>query len=262
MSTHDQVVQMSRTIGEPALDAVILGEGNTSIRVDGDTFLVKGSGCQLASITQEDFVHLRFDRILALLDRGAVSEAELVAAYESAKVDPAQKRRPSVETLFHAICLSLPGVDAIAHTHPQAVNALTCSTAYPSALEGRMFPDEAVVLGPASVFVPYLDPGLTLARAIHTGVMEYGQRYGAAPKVVYMQNHGVIALGKNTTEAINITMMAIKAARIRLGALTAGGIRTLPESVIEHLINRPDEKYRAKLIATGAGGAGSTGGSR
>jgi rhamnose utilization protein RhaD (predicted bifunctional aldolase and dehydrogenase) len=253
MSALARVVEMSRTIGAPSLDAVILGEGNTSIRVDADTFLVKGSGCQLATIQDADFVHLRFDRILALLERGTVSEAELVEAYEAAKVDPAQKRRPSVETLFHAICLSLPGVDVVAHTHPQAVNALTCSKAYPRALEGRMFPDEAVVLGPASVFVPYLDPGLTLARAIHAGIGAYAQRYGAAPKVVYMQNHGVIALAANGTEAVNITTMAIKAARIRLGAIAAGGITRLSDDVVAHLINRPDEKYRAKLLG-GTGG--------
>ncbi len=239
---------MSRALGEPALDAVILGEGNTSMRVDADTFLVKGSGSQLATIELSQLVHLRFDRILALLEGPTVDEAGLVATYDAAKVDPTVTRRPSVETLFHAACLQLPGVNVIAHTHPQAVNALTCSVNFPQVLEGRMFPDEAVVLGHAAVFVPYIDPGVELAKAIHRGVQAFFAQHGAAPKTVYMQNHGLIALAKNSTEALNITAMAIKAARIRLGALAAGGIRTLPSSEITHIVNRPDEKYRLAAL--------------
>ncbi len=43
--------------------------------------------------------------------------------------------------------------------------------------------------------------------------------------------------------------MGIKAARIRLGALTAGGINPLPAATIDHLLARPDEKYRQKQLA-------------
>jgi len=247
-SSLSSLVDLSHAIGQPALDAVILGEGNTSTRADAETFFVKGSGCQLATMGPDDFVHLRFDRILALLERDAVSEAELSAVYEAAKVNPAQQRRPSVEALFHAVCLQLPGVNVVAHTHPTAINGLTCSRLWPWALQGRMFPDEAVVLGAESVFVPYVDPGVVLAKAIKVGIETYRSQCGQVPKVVYMQNHGLIALAANATEATNITAMAIKAARIRQVALSAGGIATLSGAVIDHLINRPDEKYRAASL--------------
>jgi rhamnose utilization protein RhaD (predicted bifunctional aldolase and dehydrogenase) len=242
---RDELVTLSRRLGEPAFDAVILGEGNASARVDDTTFLVKGSGCQLATLGPTDLVHLRFDGVMPLLQGAG---GDLAAAYEAAKVDPAQARRPSIETIFHAACLSLEGVRFVAHSHPQAVNALTCSTGFPRVLEGRLFPDEAVVLGPASVFVPYLDPGVPLARAIHDGVAAYRRERGAPPKVVFMQNHGVIALGATAAEAHAITAMAIKSARIRLGALAAGGIAPLPESVVQHLIARPDEQFRQKML--------------
>lgn len=252
MPAIDDLVQLSHDIGAPALDAAILGEGNTSAKVDEQTFLVKGSGCQLGTMGAADFVHLRTAPILALLERASVSEAELVAAYEGAKVDPSQKRRPSVETVFHAALLQLPGITFVAHSHATAVNMLTCSPRFPEVLEGRLFPDEAVVLGPDSVFIPYIDPGVELAKAIVAGAQAHLARWGAAPKVIYMQNHGVIALGRNATEALNITAMAIKAARIRLGALQAGGIRALSPAVVAHLLGRPDEKYRQGQLAAAA----------
>ena len=40
---------MSRILGDPARDLVILGEGNTSARADGNTFFVKASGKELGT---------------------------------------------------------------------------------------------------------------------------------------------------------------------------------------------------------------------
>ncbi len=249
MSALEQIVKMSNTTGRPELDCVILGEGNTSIAVDDETFYVKGSGCSLETMDAYDFVHLNRQTILSLLDKDGVSEDELKACYESAKLDPHQKKRPSVETVFHALALSYDGVDVVVHTHATAVNMLTVSPQWREHLAGRLFPDEAVVLGRDSVFVPYVDPGVVLAKAIKKGIDDYINTYGEVPKVIYMQNHGVIALGRNPTEAMNITAMAVKAARIRLGAIQAGGFTCLDESTIEHLLGRPDEKYRQQVLA-------------
>ena len=45
--TLDRLVAMSRGLGDPANDYVILGEGNTSARHDAETFWVKASGSEL-----------------------------------------------------------------------------------------------------------------------------------------------------------------------------------------------------------------------
>ncbi|MEK7412812.1 MAG: class II aldolase/adducin family protein, partial [Planctomycetota bacterium] len=176
------LVTMSRTLGEPAHDLVILGEGNTSIRADNDTFWVKASGSQLSTIQPDNFARMRFDRVLAMLEKESYSEAELNAAYEGAKATPGDPRRPSVETVFHAACLAIPGVNAVAHTHATAVNMLTVSKGYPQVLHGRLFPDEAVVLGLHSAFVPYIDPGVALARAIRDAINEHSKRHGSYPR--------------------------------------------------------------------------------
>lgn len=243
------LVTLSRTVGDPAHDLVILGEGNTSIRADEQTFWVKGSGSQLSTIEAKHFVRMRFDKVLAMLDKPNFTEAELTAAYEGAKAEQGDGKRPSVETVFHAVCLSIPGVNAVAHTHATAVNMLTVSKGWPQVLQGRLFPDEAVVLGTHSAFVPYIDPGVVLARAIRDEIAAFGKRHGGYPRAIYMQNHGVIALGRTPTEAVNISLMAAKAARIRLGAIQAGGLNLFPESITQDIVNRPDEKFReAQLV--------------
>jgi len=167
--------------------------------------------------------------------------------YDEAKVDKAQKRRPSVETLFHAVCLSLPGVSFVAHTHPAPVNMLCCSASFPESLRGRMYPDEVVWLGVDSVFVPYRDPGVELAREISAALAAYRSRNGEVPQVAYLQNHGLVALGGTRTAAENTTFTAVKAARVRLGAMAAGGIHLLPEGEARRLLGRPDEAYRIKM---------------
>ena len=46
------LVELSRELGSPERDAVILAEGNTSGDVDGKTFLLKASGFSLVTATE------------------------------------------------------------------------------------------------------------------------------------------------------------------------------------------------------------------
>lgn len=247
MSTLDDLLTLSHRLGAGDMDCAILGEGNTSaLHADG-SFSVKASGSCLATIRPEQFVRLHHQPIIDLLTSDASLE-ELNAAYVAAKVDPQAPGRPSVETVFHAVALRYPSVQVVAHTHPTAVNALTCHAEWRHVLRGRLCPDEAVVLGPDSAFVPYVDPGVALARGITQEIDAYIEREGATPKAIYLQNHGFIALAATATEAYNITCMAVKAARMRLAALSAGGFDPLPRRVIDHLLGRSDEHFRQAVL--------------
>jgi rhamnose utilization protein RhaD (predicted bifunctional aldolase and dehydrogenase) len=84
-----QLVTMSNNLGDPALDCAILGEGNTSARADGDTFWVKASGTELRTIGRAGFVRVSFERALALLDAGDLSDEEVKRRIGAARVDPA-----------------------------------------------------------------------------------------------------------------------------------------------------------------------------
>jgi ribulose-5-phosphate 4-epimerase/fuculose-1-phosphate aldolase len=83
-------------------------------------------------------------------------------------------------------------------------------------------------------------------------VDEYQQRLGRSPRTVLLKNHGVVTFGASAQEVKAATFMSTKAARVRLGALAAGGLSPLPPGAAEHLVGRPDEKIRvADLFAAG-----------
>jgi rhamnose utilization protein RhaD (predicted bifunctional aldolase and dehydrogenase) len=155
---------------------------------------------------------------------------------------------PSVETVLHAICLRLEGVNFIGHTHPTATNALTCSAAFETAVSGRLFPDEIVICGPAPVVVPYTDPGVPLARKVRDLINQYLDEYYEVPKVILMQNHGLIALGRSAQQVENITAMAVKTARVLLGTYALGGPHFMSPQAVDRIHTRPDELYRRKLL--------------
>ena len=83
----------------------------------------------------------------------------------AARLDSAAKK-PSIEALFHAYLLTLPGVRCVGHVHAIAVNQILCSPRAREFAEKRACPDEIVMCGVESVFVPYAEPGLGLSQAI------------------------------------------------------------------------------------------------
>lgn len=240
------LVEMTRSLGLPQREYVIIGEGNTSCRIDADTFWIKASGQQMDGIRADGFVAVRFQPILELLENPPSSLAAHKQMIEDAKVDQLATAKPSIEVTFHAMLLWECDVRFIAHTHPIAINRILCSTRAQEFACHRLFPDEVVLCGPESAFVPYADPGLPLAVGIRDATRAYLQKYDEAPKVILLANHGLIALGQTPTEALNITAMCVKAASIFAGACAVGEPVFMSEADILHIYKRPDEIYRRK----------------
>ena len=245
------VVDMSRRLGEPERDLVILGEGNTSGLCDDGTFWVKASGTELRTMDAHGLVRVALEPVVALADRHNLADDEVKRALNAARVDPAATRHPSVETVLHALTLAEAGAQYVGHTHPVAVNALACSQAMAGEAPGRLFPDEIVVCGPAPLLVPYTDPGLPLARAIRDAYRRYADDWGQPPKVVVMQNHGLIALGGSPQEVDNITAMFVKTCRVLAGTYAFGGPHYLSEADVRRIHTRPDEAYRRQQLKIG-----------
>lgn len=244
----ERLVTMSNILGSDAYDCAILGEGNTSTKLDDDYFLVKASGTQLSTIEASGFVKVRFAPILEILQQDSLTDAEVKDALLNATVDNPDKRMPSVETFLHAIILSYEGINYVGHTHPTAVNSILCSKKAEEAYSGSLFPDQIVVLGTDPLFIPYTDPGLVLSKAVQAGFADYVKHFGKGPKAIYMQNHGFIALGKSDKEVLNITQMAVKTAKIILGTYLLGGPNFFSDENVNRIETRPDERYRRKVI--------------
>ena len=240
----EQLIGMSRSLGDPANDYVILGEGNTSVRIDGDSFWVKASGTQLVRADRDSFVRIRSAPILEALKNEQLTDAEVKQLLKTVIVEGT--RAPSIETFLHALCLRLEGIQFVGHTHPAAANALLCSQRSRELFAGSLFPDQIVLLGPAFVYVPYTDPGLPLALAVRDAVRQFVEAQQRNPKVLLMENHGVIALGGTAQEVLNVTQMLVKTCRILTGTLAAGGPRFLSAEHVARIDQRPDELARRR----------------
>ncbi len=248
-SALEQLVAMSHYLGDPGRTYAILGEGNTSARIDGDTFYVKASGTSLGTMGEKDFLEVSISKVTAILDDPSATDADVAANLRASLIDPEERRMPSVETMMHALLYQYPEYNFIGHTHPVSVNALMCSLHAKEAAEGRLCPDHVVVLGHKSVFVPYVDPGLVLAREVRARVRRYVEEEGVLPKTLMLENHGIFALGPNVKTVTNVTDMGEKMAKVLIGAYSIGGPKFMTEADIRRIDNRPDEKYRQKVIA-------------
>lgn len=247
----DELLRLAHAVGEPQRELVILAEGNVSARLDDERMLVKATGSSLASAGPDDLVECRFAPILELLDdptafEGGAGDARVAEALMASRVDPAAKR-PSVEALLHAVVLS-SGAGAACHTHPIAANAVLCSDRAELLAAGALFPDQIVVLGTRTLLVPYVDPGLTLGRLMRDELRAFADRHGALPKVAWMQNHGIFAIGATPAECLRITEMADKVARILVGALSVGEPTFLPDDVLDRIDGRDDEHVRRAIL--------------
>ncbi|MFO7898792.1 MAG: SDR family oxidoreductase [Planctomycetota bacterium] len=193
-----ELIEVSRAVGERA-ELVQAGGGNTSVkRPDGRTMAIKASGTALADMTEHaGWVELDLDRLLALFDRPglgrlpAPQRESRVLEQQEAAVLAGPGPRPSVESALHALLGRV-----VIHTHPVAVNALTCGPGE-SALSDLAEPDELPPL-----WVPYADPGYTLAVAVREAIETYRAEHDAPPAVLFLENHGLFVSAESAEASL------------------------------------------------------------
>ena len=188
------LIEISQYYGKQK-KAVIAGGGNTSFK--NDKFLwIKGSGHSLATIGEEGFV--KMDR--SSLDKIGTTEyskevmkreSEIKEALLNSRIEPEKEQRPSVETSFH----NLMNFKYVVHTHATKVNGLMCS---------NQAEEKTAELFPDALYIGYEDPGYTLFKCVENKVLEYREKQGKEPSVLFLQNHGIIVGGDSVAEIKNI----------------------------------------------------------
>jgi rhamnulose-1-phosphate aldolase/alcohol dehydrogenase len=193
-----ELVERSNRIGEdPSL--VVYGGGNTSAK---DTIIdhlgreqqvmwVKGSGADMRGSVLSDYPGLRLAELIALRDRGEMSDEEMTDLVTRALLDPAS-RRPSIETLLHAF-LPFTHID---HVHADAICALT------NHAEGRRVTAEA--LGDGFAYVDWLRPGFELSKVV-------GDLSGY--EGVVLAHHGLVTWAKESDACYQRTIEVVDRAR-------------------------------------------------
>ena len=217
----DNVLEMAKSVSH----FTIAGEGNVSVR-DGDAMLIKASGSTLETMTDDDLV--RCD-----LDGNALDGEE---------------KKPSMEVSFHAwILKTFPEINCVCHTHPTNTIKILCSSRIHDFAYRRLFPDQVVRNGTRSCVVPYATPGLPLREAIKTSIEEFMERYEFFPKLILLNNHGIITASASIQEATVSTLMCEKSAEIFIGAKMLNNIQFLTQEEVAAVDTNPSEKYRREL---------------
>lgn len=248
LTLRDALLDLSRALGDPQRHLAILGEGNTSVDCQDGSFWVKASGAQLGRLDASGVSRVSFAAVEAMLEQASCSDAEVEQGLRDALLDP-EAAKPSVETFLHALCLRQGGARWVGHTHTISVNQILCSQQGAQPFLQHIFPDAVVVCGRLPAVIPYVDPGFALAKAVQNELQRYQDAQGCQPKVLLMENHGIVALGQSATEVLNIMLMADKWARILQGSYALGGPRFMADAEVQRIDARLDEHYRRRKLS-------------
>jgi len=167
------------------------GGGNISWK-NRDTLWIKASGTYLSEADETTLVAVNRKSLQALYQSPApedTSEREAWAKHivQQAVEDNLSPGRPSVETPLH----DLFETAYVVHTHPALVNGLTCAKNAASACR-ELFPE--------ALWVPYVDPGVTLCLQVKRQFEDYVNTHGCEPSVIIMQNHGLVVAADELAE--------------------------------------------------------------
>lgn len=244
-----ELIELARVLGDPINDLCIEAEGNVSAAGDNGTLWIKGSGLAMKGISADGFACVQTRTVLDAVRLGTpMPETGARDLLNRAKVDRGAAI-PSTETFMHASLLARPGSRFIAHGHPTPLLSLLVLPEVEAYCNKRLFPDEIVLCGPATCFIPYVAPGLPLAQEIDRRADAFAEKYGVEPKTFWLENHGYIAVGRTHREAISASLMVVKAARVLLGALQTGQEpKWLTDREVDQIYRWPDEHERQRRL--------------
>jgi ribulose-5-phosphate 4-epimerase/fuculose-1-phosphate aldolase len=217
-----EILELAREIS----DYTICGEGNVSMRKSENTFVIKASGTSLHTLSEED---------LTLCNVRGV-QIELL------------HKKPSIETSFHAwIMRTFPDINFIAHTHPPNTTKILCSNQLYQFANRRWFPDQIVRNGTKSCVVPYAPPGEAILKLVEEHVSRFIDREGFFPKLILLQNHGIITASASKKDCAAATLMCEKSADIFIGAKLLGEVNFLTRKEVADVDTCPNENYRRNM---------------
>lgn len=163
--------------------------GNVSYRV-GEDMWISPTGCVMDELKVEDWVKV------------SLATGEHYP----------HRSRPSSELVLHReVFLNRPDVNAIFHSHPPHVIALSLL-----GIEIKPLGSEApIFLGDRIPLIPYEIPTSPL---LGRAVASYAKDFN----VMVLENHGLVTLGKNNREAYNRTELIEELAKIMCIAYSLG----------------------------------------
>ncbi|MHC4397919.1 MAG: class II aldolase/adducin family protein [Planctomycetota bacterium] len=131
----------------------------------------------------------------------------------------------------------------VIHLHPSSVGAFVNAKNGKAMLE-KLFKTETT----PPLWMPYTDPGSTLAKKIGSLVGNYQKRFGKKPAILFLHKHGLFITAENTDSALRLVHKVIKRCNSKLRQPKAGRIKSVSQEKIKEI--KPCIR-RAFLEATG-----------
>jgi rhamnose utilization protein RhaD (predicted bifunctional aldolase and dehydrogenase) len=221
MDLVDILVDLARQLGTHPDKVVVLDEGFVAAKVHGH-MVISRPGARLGSLDRGDLIHFNSAPLLELL-----------------RTD--QSKRPAEEEALLASRLQedgpVPGVDAyvvtdlfercrsrmLVHVQPVVINQILASPRARQFADRRITLSEVFSCGLATTLVPYADPGTALAKEVRTKVNLWRDRARTDPKVILLQNNGMIVLGDSPEEVVETVEKMVRVAEVFVGASLLGG---------------------------------------
>jgi L-fuculose-phosphate aldolase len=220
--TITELLELSKTVSKYCVGM----EGNVSGKLNTEQFLIKASGHKLSNLD---------------------SNGLIIFDFKGNQINNFNKKG-SMELGFHTFLLGFDDVNFVSHTHPINTLKILSSGLSKEFANKRIFPDQVIFNGKKSCLVPYSTPGDDLTFLIKNYINFFIKNETSFPKLILLENHGIISCGKSIDECIIINEICEKSAEIFIGAKTLGSINFLKESEINSLINDKKEIYRKSLL--------------
>ena len=225
-----ELIALGHALGNHPARLALWHEGAVAGKLQSGKFAVNTAGANLGRLNATQLVELDLAKTQAFLALDEITNEVLAEA----KTDP-DGPTPCADVFTFADLFAFEGVRFAAHTQPIPVNQVICSPRARQFADRRNLPHEVLACGQASVLVPFMPPGLLLAKEIKRKIVLWRDRYKITPRLILIQNHGMIALGETVDEVIMLTEMTVKFAEIFLGAAMMGGPEFLKPTYVTQI---------------------------
>jgi NAD(P)-dependent dehydrogenase (short-subunit alcohol dehydrogenase family)/rhamnose utilization protein RhaD (predicted bifunctional aldolase and dehydrogenase) len=211
------------------------GGGNTSVKTDDGKYMyIKASGTALKDMNrQTGWRRLRLDSVLSIIKDKSIAQLDTYARetevvnrlLRACDDDVSAEARPSVEAHLHAFLDK-----CVIHLHPAVVLAYACAKDGRTELE-KLFKD----YGPPPLWVPYTDPGLSLAKKSARLIDGYQKRFGKKPVILFLQKHGLLISANSPDAALRLLRKVINRCAAKLKQPKPGKIKPVSQKVINDI---------------------------
>ena len=195
----ESLVKISKFAGE-RFDLVQSAGGNSSIKLRNGTMLIKSSGVTLSDLNFNfGFTKVNNKKIKLILDNEKIfknknkQKKEFLSRKLLQKANLEKNSTPSIEVFLHSL------LDKVTlHTHPICVNNIVCGQNWKKNLN-------KIFINNNYLFIKYKTPGIELALELKKEVQNYLLKNQSLPKIIFLQNHGLIVTDSTAKKVIDLT---------------------------------------------------------